>query len=138
MDFLPLIIGIIVAIAVGASKNKKRPTTGAPTPHGENFPFPKEFAEMFGMEIPQQQSAEQTTAGVEEIDAQQEGVAMTVAQYKANSDLKEKKRVAITSDVPMEIERSGSEGRTGRTVDFDVRQAVIFSEILKPKFNDNF
>lgn len=143
MEYLPLLIGVIIAIAAAIGGKKKTTDGGSSTEgHGENFPFPKELREMFGLDDEESPLPEPTYVSVEQQESSveydrfgEEGVAMTVAdKIKANEG---RYQQTIVADAPMEIDRSrgGEGGATNRN--FDLRQAVIYAEILKPKYNDN-
>lgn len=148
MEFLPLIIGVIVAIAVGASKNKKSRQGGDPSvPAGndENFPFPQNMRDLFDFgdqneeDLVDQRSEYQS---VEDVKSLEEGVAMTsipvqeltAAHIAMNVPISQRK-AGIIVEAPIEVERSISSQRAA--FDFDLRSAVIAAEVLKPKYNDN-
>lgn len=118
-----IIIIIFVAIGIYTSVKSQKNREIIQKKFGENFPFPPLDEEQMDQEGYRFDDTPIEGALADEM--QTYTVESTTAPYKPV-------QVGLSADTAL-IETKTTKAKTK----FDLRQAVIYSEILKPKFNDN-
>lgn len=146
-DYIFLIIAIVVTILAAVKKNKKKANAVSPAQQPEqptHFLFdqllPEETKAEFDddFDFPDWPSSEAPREPVPEpVKIQEQPKAYFIPRETFKSHLPVKKTIiesSVKKIVPAEEEMFEEEETSGFLEDFSLRKAVIYSEILKPKF----
>lgn len=151
MEYLPIIILAVVAVIVTVLKIATKSISETEEP-AENFPFPKEVLEPKGTDLwswgssseePQAKVVVKSNSGEgkQPLSLTEEAEARRAEVLGLDGTVYYEESCSEFEDIEMmTVERIGKkssvEGASeGLLADFDIKKAVIYSEILAPKFN---
>lgn len=131
-DFLPLVVIVIAIIgAVTSVKNKKKQPGKHTT--GENFPFPW-LEELMGERVGNTPEAEPVLADEMVVEEGASAVVVGVGSVEGERSTDVERAVSIHAE--QQISRLPSRDERNNEK-FDLEQAVVYSAILNPKFDDD-
>lgn len=137
-EFFNILVTIaMVILAVTASRRKKpkqaktvKPATDMPDDLPEGWPFPREF-------FPGAEPARPAPKRKQPSQPKDAKSSRTAPSKPSAVPNKNSRRAVETKQTAPDIQPSPkSDAEHPETADFDLRKAVIWSEILKPKFDE--
>lgn len=137
-EFFNILVTIaMVILAVTASRKKKpkqaktiKPATETPDDLPEGWPFPREF-------FPGAEPARPAPKRKQPSRPKDAKSSRTAPSKPSAVPNKNSRRAVETKQTAPDIQPSPkSDAERPETADFDLRKAVIWSEILKPKFDE--
>ncbi|MEG2646573.1 MAG: hypothetical protein RR979_01410 [Mucinivorans sp.] len=145
-----IILGVLITIWFITSATKKRTKDAAGAPrtgsYGENFPFPSEpqptkapGTEVFDpWDLSTWTTTEPQKTSPDEIEQPEQTIAQSADEIIVDEIAPIEGTPTTTASIEQvqHLEQPSTKKRAKIMDDFDIRKAVIYSEILKPKFID--